>query len=342
MRKELDIKIGDKLWDLQTQVRDNDLDYNLSFTMEGAQVEISGVTYYFGRDDTLKLINPPPPKKEQGSFKARKPFRYVSEDRLGVSGGTGPLRTGAKLVWQDEVAEALSDFTRMEKRAENHYHDQFLVKPYEGPDVVICKSRRTGLTEATTRYASQLMEKQMRQFNTSASSVYASPESAVNHGKHWTGTDEKMLERTFKDGANLAKCCVIMGRTTASILAKLCDMGLIWAQPRGLESDETRYFYVETTTTTGRMTSTTPAMQQIPKTQPTEDITMINSIETRIFINGQDASKLSDDTIFDLIRNQEKEIANLEATKTKPKKLTAKIAKMQEDLAALVTYVDAR
>ena len=78
----------------------------------------------------------------------------------------------------------------------------------------------------------------------------------------------------------------------------------------------------------------------IHKFKPKE-ITM-NKIETVVRINDADASDFSDDDIFDLIAKTEKDVEKLEAIKEKPKKLEAKIVKMQESIKELAKIVDER
>lgn len=86
-------------------------------------------------------------------------------------------------------------------------------------------------------------------------------------------------------------------------------------------------------------------INQIQETQENEMAQTANgapAIETKIFIFGTDASTMSDDQIVDRIFDIEKEIASLEAVKNKPKKLVAKLQAMQDDIKALVEYVDGR
>lgn len=59
-------------------------------------------------------------------------------------------------------------------------------------------------------------------------------------------------------------------------------------------------------------------------------------------IAGKDASQLTDDYIFELIRKAEAEVTSLQSIKNKPKKLEAKIESIKADIAALVKFVDER
>lgn len=91
------------------------------------------------------------------------------------------------------------------------------------------------------------------------------------------------------------------------------------------------------TTTTGRITSPTP--NHTFQTQPKEPIM---KIETKVFINDQDASTYTDDQIFGEIRRAEKRIEELKAIKTPTKKLADNISKLEEYASKLAAYLDAR
>ncbi len=65
-------------------------------------------------------------------------------------------------------------------------------------------------------------------------------------------------------------------------------------------------------------------------------------IETKVFIDDQDASTYTDDQIFGEIRCAEKRIEELKAIKTPTKKLADSIKKLEEYAASLAKYVDER
>lgn len=65
-------------------------------------------------------------------------------------------------------------------------------------------------------------------------------------------------------------------------------------------------------------------------------------IETRTFINGVDASTLSDDQIFQVIAKVENDIKELENIENKPTKLIKKIEKAHKGIEKVLRYVDAR
>lgn len=65
-------------------------------------------------------------------------------------------------------------------------------------------------------------------------------------------------------------------------------------------------------------------------------------IETRTFINDQDASTFTDDQIFGEIHKAEKRIGELKAIKTPTKKLADNITKLEDYASKLAKYVDER
>ena len=66
------------------------------------------------------------------------------------------------------------------------------------------------------------------------------------------------------------------------------------------------------------------------------------SIETKTFINGIDATTLTDSQVYDLIASEEAKIAELGKIIAKPKKLVAEITKRQDGIHALVAHLDAK
>ena len=64
-------------------------------------------------------------------------------------------------------------------------------------------------------------------------------------------------------------------------------------------------------------------------------------IENKTFVNGADATKMTEDQLFDTIAAAEAEIRRLESLINKPKKIEARIAELQAGIAALVALSDA-
>jgi len=75
------------------------------------------------------------------------------------------------------------------------------------------------------------------------------------------------------------------------------------------------------------------------KITPTKEPTML-TIKTITYVNGNDVSTLSDDQIFTLIAQTEKDIKGYEAIENKPKKLEQKIQDMKDAIGNLIMLVD--
>ena len=173
----------------------------------------------------------------------------------------------------------------------------------------------------------------------------------ARHGMPWTATELANLKFLYGDGRSLEYICECMKRQAAGVVPKLESMGLIdryeirkqiptyslydkepvspepplvaWASKDGIteghQLDAFRYAFLATT-----------------------EKTMTATIETKTFISGVDAASMTDEAIFKKIAEIESSIAKWKAIETKPKKLTALIAKMTAEVQALVDYVDAR
>lgn len=78
-------------------------------------------------------------------------------------------------------------------------------------------------------------------------------------------------------------------------------------------------------------------------TQPQQEkpMSVFTSITTH-FVNGNDASKLSDDELFAQLARGEQQLDKLKAIKTPSKKLAAQIEDMQDQLTKLAEYIDSR
>ena len=87
----------------------------------------------------------------------------------------------------------------------------------------------------------------------------------------------------------------------------------------------------------------------LPRQQPTQpettkkESTMSKQlIESKVFVNGIDATGMADAEIFRLIAKTEGEIEKLRAIKTASKKLSGAISKLEADVIKLAEYVDSR
>lgn len=77
-----------------------------------------------------------------------------------------------------------------------------------------------------------------------------------------------------------------------------------------------------------------------PSTSQPEDSTMNIDIQTVTFVNGTDANKLTDDELFDTISAAEAEIHKLESIQNRPLKISDRIIKLRDGIAALVALSD--
>ncbi len=77
-------------------------------------------------------------------------------------------------------------------------------------------------------------------------------------------------------------------------------------------------------------------------TPPENTMSQAIEVTTQTLVNGKDVKGMSDSQIYELIREQEAAIKDLEKIEAKPKKLTAEIAKRKAGIAALVAHLDAQ
>ena len=79
------------------------------------------------------------------------------------------------------------------------------------------------------------------------------------------------------------------------------------------------------------------------ETQPQQEkpMSIFKSVTTH-FVNGNDASNLSDDELFAQLARGEQQLDKLKAIKTPSKKLAAQIEDMQDQLTKLAEYIDSR
>jgi hypothetical protein len=163
-----------------------------------------------------------------------------------------------------------------------------------------------------------------------------------NHGRFWDERQYTKLRQMFLDGHELPVLAKAMGRSGDSIVSNLTQrLGLIRCATEG------SLLYEWTDKALRLLHEQTPTETQ-PNPQP-EIIDMSNTntntsptIETKTFIGGVDAAKLSDSDIFSRIADLEVEIKKWSAIEQRPKKLNDHIDKMRSDVKALGEFVDSR
>ena len=155
----------------------------------------------------------------------------------------------------------------------------------------------------------------------------------TRYGLPWTTNELLDLEFYWREGDYVEDISKKMQRPIAGIMAKLVATGYIDRR------DFKEFMFVDLVRNK-RVTKPQPQTQTL--TQPTQETTIMANIETKTFIDNQDASRLSDDEIFSKIAALEAQINNLSAISNRPKKLDAKIAQLKRDIQSLVDYVDNR
>ena len=158
------------------------------------------------------------------------------------------------------------------------------------------------------------------------------------HGLPWLPIELSSLRELYQKGRSLQEMCEMLERPATGTLAKLVGVGCLRREmdPRSYRS--TYYCRMPLAEDTAAVNET---INQTETTQKEPAMTA-KLIENKVYINGTDATGLSDKEIFVLIAKTEAEIDKMKAIKTPSKKLAAAIDKLQEDVVKLATYVDER
>lgn len=155
------------------------------------------------------------------------------------------------------------------------------------------------------------------------------PQGRANHGARWTPEHYDALKQFwFHTDKSFAEICDEMGRSWASVMAKLSEQG--WAK---YDAGMCAYTY-------DRNKYRNKSEPQYTETK--ETIMSNANIETKTFIAGTDASTMDDAQVFRHIAKLEGEVDKLKAIRAKSTKLSAAIKKLERDIAELVAYIDAR
>ena len=98
-----------------------------------------------------------------------------------------------------------------------------------------------------------------------------------------------------------------------------------------------------TTPTPAPATTTTPSHNPTPTPTPaTNTMSKAITITTQVNVNGVNADNYTDAQLFDMIRQQETEIKNLQALTNKPQSLLREIDTRQAGIDALVSFMNER
>ena len=156
------------------------------------------------------------------------------------------------------------------------------------------------------------------------------------HGLPWLAAELSSLRELYQEGKSLQEMCEMLERPATGTLTKLVGVGCL-RRETDTRSYRSIYYYrmplAEDTATVNE------AINQTIQKEPTMTAKLI---ENKVYINGTDATGLSDKEIFVLIAKTEAEIDKMKAIKTPSKKLAAAIDKLQEDVVKLAAYVDER
>jgi len=190
----------------------------------------------------------------------------------------------------------------------------------------------------------------MTPFNT----VYHRDKAYRRYGLRWCDAEKDHLKELYLSGATIDTICNKLERPPEGVTARLLAQGLI-VKVDGLhfrtDSEPTKVHMNTELTSFGRKDPTTLSsstlVERAFQSQPNfmqhfKGPAKMENIKNITLIDGQDAATLKDDAIFKKIAVLEKEVAVWKTIENKPKKLQLAIDKLQEDIKALVAYVDAR
>lgn len=141
-----------------------------------------------------------------------------------------------------------------------------------------------------------------------------------NSGKKWEVEELAALRENYNLGLSLHDICVRHKRQKLGVLNKLCELQIL------------RNSYI-----------VVAKPKNVNKSETEKEIIMSDAnIENKVFIQGKDATEMTDSQIFSLIAKLESEQDKLSQIKNKPKKLVAAIHALTLDIEMLVEYVDGR
>ena len=156
------------------------------------------------------------------------------------------------------------------------------------------------------------------------------------HGLPWLAVELSRLRELYQEGRSLQEMCEMLERPATGTLTKLIGVGCLRRETDTRSYQITYYCRMPLAEDTATVNE---AINQTIEKEPTMTAKLI---ENKVYINGTDATGLSDKEIFVLIAKTEAEIDKMKAIKTPSKKLAAAIDKLQEDAVKLATYVDER
>lgn len=146
----------------------------------------------------------------------------------------------------------------------------------------------------------------------------------------WDCAEDRDLTVRFNGGYGLINLCSAHERSPGTVLYRLEKLGLITRVLFGPE--EGKFGVVEDEATNeSEKDMNTGTLTTAPAT-----------IETRTYIEGCNAAEMSDEHIYAIIERKENEMRKWDGLNNKPKKIATMRAKLQDEIAALVNFVDSR
>ena len=158
------------------------------------------------------------------------------------------------------------------------------------------------------------------------------------HGLPWLAAELSSLRELYQNGRSLQEMCERLERPATGTLTKLVGVGCLTRETDTRSYRSIYYYRMPLAEDTAAVNETINQTETIQK----EPAMTAKLIENKVYINGTDATGLSDKEIFVLIAKTEVEIDKMKAIKTSSKKPAAAIDKLQEDVVKLATYVDER
>lgn len=167
-----------------------------------------------------------------------------------------------------------------------------------------------------------------------------------NQGKTWAVVEEQNLIAMWKEGMSVEELARRFQRSVGGLIARLDMLRLIRHESAPSQGNSWKPTYI--------MVVLNPHYSLFNKKESTMAIptmgeatlgkapTLPPAYEVKAFIYGTLAENVSDETIFQHIADLESQIKKLEAIGNKPKKLTARIKALQDQITALITYCDER
>lgn len=158
-----------------------------------------------------------------------------------------------------------------------------------------------------------------------------------HHGRVWSVPESKGLEDLFKCGMPLEGICRTLQRPSAGVLSKLVKAGYL-----KYDTAKDAYLRLEPPEPCKNSLNPQPPIYQLPDQQLEETNMTAKIIETKVFVNGTDATNMDDMTIYNLMAKTEAEIAKLKSIKAVSRKLTERIEDLEKQVQKLANYVDDR